>query len=118
MMTSTLQIITLSISYLYGFIFYYLYKLNNIIIQNKKRFYRSLVTILFMYNIQLIYIILIYKINNGIFHIYFFIMIILGFITNLKVTKRMLKNVKYRCFIEKIKKKWYTIKNRGDQNKT
>lgn len=117
-MTAEVQLFTLSVSYLFGYLFYYLYKLNYIIIKNKKRFYQSLITILFMYNIVLIYIILIYKINNGIFHIYFFIMIILGFITNIKVTKKMLKNVKCRCFIEKIKKKCYTIKNRGDQNKT
>lgn len=95
------QLFTLSVSYLFSFLFYYLYKLNYIIIKNKKRFYQSLITILFMYNIVLIYIILIYKINNGIFHIYFFIMIILGFITNIKVTKKMLKNVKCRCLLKK-----------------
>ena len=45
-------------------------------------------------------------------------MIALGFYTNLILTKKMLKNVKCRSFIEKISNKCYTIKNRGDQNKT
>ncbi len=117
-MPASLQLITLGASFLYGFIFYYLMKLNYKLIKNKKRFYQSLITILFMYNIVLLYIIIIFKINNGIFHFYFFIMITLGFFTNLKLTQKMLKNVKCRSFIEKIKKKCYTIKNRGDQNKT
>lgn len=116
-MPANIQLIALGASYLFGFIFYYLYKINYIIIKGKKRFYQSLITILFMYNIVLIYIIMIFKINHGMFHLYFFIMIVLGFLTNIKLTKKMLKNVKYRSFIEKIKKKCYTIKNRGDQNK-
>ena len=117
-MTANIQLISLIVSFLFGFIFYYLYKINYIIIKEKKRFYQSLITILFMYNIVLLYIIMIFNINHGIFHIYFFIMIALGFFTNLKWSKRMLKNVKFQSFIEKIKKKCYTIKNRGDQNKT
>ena len=117
-MTASLQLLTLGASFLYGFLFYYLMKINYRFIKNKKKFYQSLITILFMYNIVLLYIIIIFKLNNGIFHIYFFIMIILGFYVNLKLTQKMLKNVKYRSFIKKIKKKCYTIKNRGDQNKT
>ena len=117
-MTASIQLITLAVSYFYGFFFYYLYKINYLIIKNKRRFYQSLITILFMYNIVLIYIIIIFKINSGIFHIYFFIMISLGFFSNIKLTKKMLNNVKCRSIIEKVKKKCYTIKNRGDQNKT
>ena len=117
-MTSEIQLITLGVSYFYGFLFYYIYKINYKIIQNQKKFYQSLITILLMYNIVLIYIIIIFKINNGIFHPYFFIMIALGFYTNNKIIKKMSSNEKYRLFIEKTTSKWYTIKNRGDQNKT
>ena len=117
-MNAHLQLLSLGASFLYGFIFYYLIKLNYKLIKNQKKFYQSLITILFMYNVVLLYIIIIFKLNNGIFHPYFFIMITLGFLSNLKLTQKMLKNVKYRSFIAKIKKKCYTIKNRGDQNKT
>ena len=117
-MTAKIQLIALALSYLYGFVFYYLYKLNYQIIKNKKRFYQSLITILFMYNIVLLYIIMIFNINSGIFHPYFFIMIALGFYTNIKISKEMSTNVKFRLFIEKVSQKWYTIKNRGDKNKT
>ena len=117
-MTAQIQLLALGISYLFGFLVFYLYKINYSIIKGKKRFYQSLITILFMYNVVLIYIIVIYNINHGIFHLYFFIMIALGFYTNIVLTKKMLNNVKCRLFIEKVKKKCYTIKNRGDQNKT
>jgi len=116
-MDAITQIIVLLISYIYGFFFYYFAKLNNKIIKTKKKIYRSITSILFMYNIVLIYIIIIYKINNGIFHIYLFFMIILGFFSSIKITKRMKINVKLRSFIAKMKSKCYTKKNRGDKNK-
>ena len=68
--------------------------------------------------IVLFAVIMIFNINSGIFHPYFFIMIALGFYTNIKISKKMSTNVKFRLFIEKVSQKWYTIKNRGDKNKT
>lgn len=92
-MPASLQLITLGASFLYGFVFYYLMKLNYKLIKNKKKFYQSLITILFMYNVVLLYIIIIFKLNSGIFHIYFFIMLALGFLSNLKLTQKMLKTL-------------------------
>lgn len=109
-MDAKTQIIVLIFSYFYGFIFFYLAYLNKVIIDKKSKIYRSLITILFIYNIVLIYIIIVFKINNGKFHPYFFIMILLGIYSSMKLTQKMLKNVKLRHSIEKIKKKWYTIK--------
>lgn len=109
-MDAKTQIIVLIFSYFYGFFFYYLSNINKKIINKKNKLYRSLITILFMYNIVLIYIIITYKINNGKFHPYFFIMILLGFYSSIKATKSMLKNVKIMQLLEKIKKKCYTIK--------
>lgn len=108
------QIIVLIVSFLYGFIYNYSIKLNNHIIKNQKKIYRSFITTLYMYNIILLYIIIIFKINHGKFHPYFFIMIIIGFITCEKTTKKMLNNVKFRSFIAKLTNKCYTKKNRGD----
>jgi len=109
-MDAKTQIIVLIFSYFYGFFFFYLSYLNKKIIDKKNKIYRSIIMILFMYNIVLLYIIIIYQINNGKFHPYFFIMIILGIYSCYKLTKRMLKNVKLLCMLEKVKKKWYTIK--------
>lgn len=109
-MDAKTQIIVLLFSYIYGFFFFYLAYLNKKIINSKQKIYRSLITILFMYNIVLLYIIIIFKINNGKFHPYLFIMIILGFYSGFKLTKKLLKNVKLLSLLEKIKKKCYTIK--------
>ena len=102
-MNIKIQIISLLVSFIYGFIFYYLITLNNKVIKNKKRTHRTLITILFMYNIILIYIILMYKINHGNFHPYFFIMIVLGFLLSYIVFKKMYNNVKFKRLVEKLK---------------
>jgi len=65
-----------------------------------------------MYNIVIIYIIFLYKINNGKFHLYFLIMIFLGYYCSYKITSKLLKNVKLRLFIEKIKSRCYTKHNK------
>lgn len=109
-MDAKTQIIVLLFSYFYGFFFFSLSYLNKKIIDKKSKLYRSLINILFIYNIVLLYIIIIYKLNNGNFHPYFFIMIVLGFYSSIKLTKKLLKNVKLRLLLEKIKKKCYTIK--------
>ncbi len=107
-MDAKTQIIALCLSFVYGFILYFLTKLNNSIIKNKKKIYRSLITILYTYNLILIYIILIFHINNGTFHLYFFLMIIIGYIMAFKFTNKMLNNVKFCSFLAKLKKKCYT----------
>ena len=100
-MDAKTQIIVLLFSYLYGFLFYYLYLLNYNIIKKYHSIYKSFITIMFMYNIVLIYLICLYKLNNGIFHIYFLIMLILGFITSYKLTNKLLNNVKLPQFLAK-----------------
>lgn len=112
-MNAKTQIIVLLFSYFFGFLFFLLSKLNNKIINKQKRVYRSTISILFMCNIVLIYIISIFKLNNGNFHIYFFLMLILGFYSGFILSNKMLNNVKYRSLLEKIKKKCYTKKNKG-----
>ncbi len=103
-MDAKTQIIVLLFSYIYGFIFYYLSKLNNKLINNYKSLNKSIITIMFIYNIVLIYLISLYKLNKGMFHIYFAIMLILGFISAIKFTKVMLNNVKLNKFLAKFKK--------------
>lgn len=107
-MNAKIQIIALLVSFIYGCLFFLLAKINNKIIEKQKKIYRSLISILFMCNIVLLYIIIIFKINNGKFHIYFFIMITLGYIFSIHLSQKLLKNVKCRALIEKIKQKCYT----------
>lgn len=115
-MDAKTQIIALSISFIYGIFFYLSWIFNKWIIKNKKRIYRSLCTILYMYIIVLLYIVIIFKINYGEFHPYFFILLILGFYTGIKMLKKVSNNDKVRDFLAKIKKKCYTLDNKGDTN--
>ena len=108
-----IQIISLIASYVFGILFYILNKINSKIIYQKNRIIQSLSTILFIYNIVLLYIIIMFKINHGTFHIYFIFMIILGFITTRLLTGKIKKNVKYFPLIAKIKRMCYTKNNKG-----
>lgn len=85
-MTSNIQLISLSISFLFGILFYYLSLFNFKIINNLKRYIKHILTSIYVLDITIIYVIILYKINNGYFHIYFIFMVILGyfvgFITN------------------------------------
>lgn len=109
-MDAKTQIIILTFSWIYGFIFQILTIFHNHIIRRKKRVYRSIITMLFMYNIVLIYIILMYKLNNGKFHIYFILMIIIGCYSSYIFTKKIANNVKFKRVVEKPLKKCYTKK--------
>ena len=113
-MDAKTQIIVLSFSFLFGFITYYLYVINYKIINNQKKIYRSIISIMFSYNLVLIYLIFLYKLNNGNFHIYFFFLLILGFFSAYQMSRKLLNSKKTFKFLERIKKRWYTKKNRGD----
>lgn len=104
-MNAKTQIIALLLSFLYGFIFAILARINAIIVNKQKRYYRSFITVLFICNIVLLYIILIFKLNHGIFHPYFFIMMGLGYILGLYIQKKVSNNSKYLQYVERKKKK-------------
>ena len=79
-MDNRLQIITFFASFIYGFIYFYLVKLNRWLIKNNKTIIRYIDISLFTLDTVLIYVIINYKINNGYFHIYFILTLVLGFI--------------------------------------
>ena len=102
-MDAKTQVIVLSFSFLFGFITYYL-----CVINNQKKIYRSLTSILFSYNLVLIYLIFLYKLNHGNFHIYFFFLLILGFFSAYQMSRKLLKSKKTSKFLERLKKRCYT----------
>lgn len=78
-MNIIIQIYTFIFSFIYGFIFFYLIDLNKHLTKNNRTIIKYLTNILFMLDMVLIYVIINYKINNGYFHFYFFITLILGY---------------------------------------
>lgn len=102
-MASNIQILSLLASFIYGVIFYLLTRFNYFIIESKKLLTKFMVTLVFIIDIVILYVYLMYKINNGYFHIYFVFMLILGYILMYKCYN----SIKVFCknSVKKIKKK-------------
>ena len=79
-MNIKLQIITLLFSFLYGIFFSFFLSLNYKFIYSDKKIFKTIISFLVVIISVLIYFIILKKINNGIFHIYEILCIILGFI--------------------------------------
>ncbi len=102
-MTSYIQIISFLISFIYGIFFYLLSRFNKYILDNKNKLITLIITTIFIIDIVILYIYIIYKINHGYFHIYFLITVIIGFsLTNIYYYK--LKNI-CKIYVKKILKK-------------
>lgn len=86
-MSSYVQLLCLIISFIYGFILYKLNCFNYKILKNKFIIFRIILYLFYILDLSILYIVILYKINKGILHIYFVIMIILGFIIS-SVKKR------------------------------
>lgn len=83
-MNSYIQVISLLISFGYGIIFYILSRFNKYIVFNKNNFIKMLVTLVFVIDMVIIYLLIMYKINYGNIHPYFIIVLILGFVLSIK----------------------------------
>lgn len=90
-----LQLLSFLFSFLFGIFFQVTNYFNQKLIINRKILWQYLITFLYIINIVLIYIVLLYKINQGVFHIYFLLMILLGYLFSLKQIKNVKKCVKY-----------------------
>ena len=83
-MNSYIQLVSLVVSFIYGFVFYILSRVNKYILSNKNNVIKLLVTIVFVIDMVFIYIFIMYKINFGVMHPYFIILLILGFVLSIK----------------------------------
>lgn len=77
-MTLEIQIQSLIFSLIYGMFFALIMNLNYKYIFNTKIYYKIIVNLMFVVIMVLLYFILLRKINNGIFHSYFILMIVVG----------------------------------------
>lgn len=83
-MNSYVQVISLLVSFIYGIVFYILSKFNKYIISNKNNIVKLLVTTVYVVDMVITYIFIMYKINFGNIHPYFIISLILGFVLSIK----------------------------------
>lgn len=90
-MNSFTQLFIIFISFIYGMIFFLLTKYNLLITKKLNTFLKYLITFIFITDIVIIYIYLIYKINLGIFHIYFLLCMFLGYALMNNLYSRLIK---------------------------
>ena len=86
-MNINIQIICILISFLYGIFIKVSFIFNNL-------FKGIIKDILYVYILSLLYIVLIYKINYGMFHIYFFLSMTIGYLIMSKYVKFISNYVK------------------------
>lgn len=98
-MTITVQLTSLLFSLIYGMIFCLLVKINYKFIYCSPIILKILINLLFVIDNVLIYFIILKKINGGIVHIAFLIMILTGFV----ISKLIINGVSFDFKI----KKWY-----------
>lgn len=85
------QIRSLVFSLIYGMFFSLVMNLNYRYIFNTKIYYKIIINFMFIVIMVLLYFVLLCKINHGIFHSYFLLMIILGVIVGNYKTKVLRK---------------------------
>lgn len=92
MIPLNIQIKSMVYSFLYGIFFYYLLKLNYKFIYYSKGLKKLLINMFFIIDNVFLYFIILRYINYGVFHFYFLLSIILGFILVNKVTSKFTKH--------------------------
>ena len=102
-MNSYIQLFSFLASFLYGMIFYLLSRFNYFILYNKNNIIKFIVTLVFIIDIVILYVYMMYKINNGYFHIYFVALVVLGFVLMYKCYK-IFKDICIR-YVNKFKRK-------------
>lgn len=94
-MNLKIQIISLLFSFFYGVTFSFLVNINYELLFKKRKKYRIIYTLIFVLIMALLYFFLLQRINNGIMHVYFLMIILIGFYISFPITKKIrIKNVK------------------------
>lgn len=88
-MVLAIQIYSLLFSFFYGMFFYFLLEINYKFLYNDKFILKLIYTLVFILFNTLLYFVCLKKINNGVIHIYFLLIILLGYI----IAKFLLKKI-------------------------
>ena len=104
-MIVSLQLKALLINFIYGFILFFLSYINYIFIKKEAPIVKVLITLLFMFDYAIVYLIIFYNLTSGIFHIFYLFLFILGYYVGYVVkTKELIFKI-YNILQTKIPKK-------------
>ncbi len=90
-MNLKIQIISLAFSFFFGILFSFLVNINYKFLFSKKLGFQIIVTGVFVIDAFLFYFLILQKINHGILHPYFYLMIALGFYGTFPFNKKFRK---------------------------
>lgn len=97
-MSAHLQLLLLLFNFFYGFIICIVASINYKLIKNEVKILKVLITLLASLDFTFLYLVCIFKINSGIFHIYYLLSFSLGFV----FCKYVKNRVKFLAFLKKI----------------
>lgn len=100
-MSLKVQILSFIFSLFFGSIFSYFYSYFYKLFYKTKFIYKILINFLFTLDFLLLYFLLLIKINNGVLHIYFFIIFISSFIIFNKYNMYLRKYLKVQSYKKK-----------------
>ena len=78
-MNYKLQLLSFLVSFLFGIFFYFTSLFNHKMISKQPILIKYIITLLYVLVISLLYVLLMYKVNYGVIHIYFLFILFLGF---------------------------------------
>lgn len=91
-----IQIISFIFSFIFGIFFYMTSLLNYRLITKYPKIIKYIITIIYVLDIALLYVLFMYKINYGVIHIYFVIVLFLGFFVSSLYSKKIRKLCKIK----------------------
>ena len=104
-MNSLTQLLLIVFNFLYGIITLIGIYLNYLFIRNESLLIKILVSLLFALDYSFFYLVIIYKINYGIFHLGYLVFFVFGMIFAFCVKKRVKKTKCILKIIDRLKKK-------------
>ena len=87
-MELSIQLQVLTVSFVYGILFSYLVKVQYKFLFDSKLFYKIILTTLFVFDNCLLYFLILRTINNANFHIYFLLVLFLGYLLGNRLIKK------------------------------
>lgn len=91
-----IQILSFLCSFLYGIFFYLTSLFHYHLISKYSSFLKYFITIVYTFDVALLYVLLMYKVNYGVIHIYFVLVLFLGFFIASIYSKKCKKKCKIR----------------------
>lgn len=101
-MNNHIQLLSFFVSFLFGICFSFVSRFHYDMVFSLKKIPRYLLTFLFILDVSLFYILILYYINSGVVHIYFVIVTFLGYFLEKKCNVYVKKYVKFCPFLEKL----------------